>query len=295
MAAALAGEPMSANSVTANGKSANSKTSNSKTSNSIVVQAESVTRSFNDIEILHGIDLTLRSGEIVALVGRSGSGKSTLLRIIAGLDGGHGGRLVVEGSRAVAFQEPRLLPWRSVRKNVSLNLSGGNAAERAAQALGEVGLSHRVDAWPRTLSGGEAQRASLARALVRNPDVLLLDEPFGALDALTRLEAHALLTRLWERHGFAALLVTHDVEEAVVLADRVLVLEDGAIAHEVPVDIERPRYRDDLRLVELRERVLGHLGVGSSGVGKSGVGDSSGGASGGDNAQSDRDADEFVS
>ena len=290
MAAALAGEPMSTNSVTAN----------SATTNSVVVQAESVTRSFNDVEILHGIDLTLRSGEIVALVGRSGSGKSTLLRIIAGLDGGHGGRLVVEGSRAVAFQEPRLLPWRSVRKNVSLNLSGGNAAQRAAQALDEVGLSHRVDAWPRTLSGGEAQRASLARALVRNPDVLLLDEPFGALDALTRLEAHALLTRLWERHGFAALLVTHDVEEAVVLADRVLVLEDGAIAHEVPVDIERPRYRDDLRLVELRERVLGHLGVGSSGVGssgvgKSGVGDSSGGASGGDNAQPDRDADEFVS
>ena len=228
-----------------------------------VVRAQGITRSFGNVEVLHGIDLTLHSGEIVALVGRSGSGKSTLLRIIAGLDDQHGGRLEVDGSRAVAFQEPRLLPWRSVRKNVSLNLSGGNAAARAVTALDEVGLSHRVDAWPLTLSGGEAQRASLARALVRNPEVLLLDEPFGALDALTRIEAHSLLTRLWSTHGFAALLVTHDVEEAVVLADRVLVLEDGAIAYDLPVDVERPRHRDDQRVVELRERVLGHLGVGS--------------------------------
>ncbi|MFF0706704.1 ABC transporter ATP-binding protein [Gordonia sputi] len=205
-----------------------------------VVRAQGITRSFGNVEVLHGIDLTLHSGEIVALVGRSGSGKSTLLRIIAGLDDQHGGRLEVDGSRAVAFQEPRLLPWRNVRKNVSLNLSGGNAAARAVTALDEVGLSHRVDAWPLTLSGGEAQRASLARALVRNPEVLLLDEPFGALDALTRIEAHTLLTRLWSTHGFAALLVTHDVEEAVVLADRVLVLEDGAIAYDVAVDVERP-------------------------------------------------------
>ncbi|WP_454174933.1 ABC transporter ATP-binding protein [Gordonia sputi] len=228
-----------------------------------VVRAQGITRSFGNVEVLHGIDLTLHSGEIVALVGRSGSGKSTLLRIIAGLDDQHGGRLEVDGSRAVAFQEPRLLPWRNVRKNVSLNLSGGNAAARAVTALDEVGLSHRVDAWPLTLSGGEAQRASLARALVRNPEVLLLDEPFGALDALTRIEAHTLLTRLWSTHGFAALLVTHDVEEAVVLADRVLVLEDGAIAYDVAVDVERPRHRDDQRVVELREQVLGHLGVGS--------------------------------
>ncbi|MGV9860107.1 ABC transporter ATP-binding protein [Gordonia sp. NPDC003425] len=229
----------------------------------VVVRAEQITRSFGDVEILHGIDLTLRRGEIVALVGRSGSGKSTLLRIVAGLDADHGGRLEVDGSRAVAFQEPRLLPWRSVRKNLSLNLSGDNPAQRAVEALGEVGLSHRVDAWPLTLSGGEAQRASLARALVRQPELLLLDEPFGALDALTRIEAHTLLVRLWQRHGFAVLLVTHDVEEAVLLADRVLVLSDGEIAHSVAVDVERPRHRDDLRLVELRERVLAHLGVGT--------------------------------
>ncbi|MFT4085934.1 MAG: ABC transporter ATP-binding protein [Gordonia sp. (in: high G+C Gram-positive bacteria)] len=229
-----------------------------------VVQARDVSRRFGDVEVLSGIDLTLQAGEIVALVGRSGSGKSTLLRAIAGLDDGHGGSVQVNGSRAVAFQEPRLLPWRKVRKNVSLNLKRPDADELAADALRKVGLGHRVDAWPLTLSGGEAQRASLARALVRDPDLLLLDEPFGALDALTRLEAHALLTRLWAEHRFAALLVTHDVEEAVVLADRILVLEDGRIAHDVVVDVPRPRQRDDLALVELRENVLEHLGVGSA-------------------------------
>ena len=226
-----------------------------------VVHAEQIGRSFGGVEVLRGVDLTLAQGEIVALVGRSGSGKSTLLRIIAGLDSAHDGTLTVNGSRAVAFQEPRLLPWRSVTRNVSLNLDGRDAQERASAALAEVGLAHRVDAWPLTLSGGEAQRVSLARALVRNPDLLLLDEPFGALDALTRLEAHALMTRLWERHRFAALLVTHDVEEAVVLADRIVVLDDGVIAHTVPVDLPRPRHRDDPDLVTLREVVLSHLGV----------------------------------
>ncbi|MGW0036907.1 ABC transporter ATP-binding protein [Gordonia sp. NPDC003376] len=228
-----------------------------------VVHASGISRSFGEVDVLQGIDLTLHAGEIVALVGRSGSGKSTLLRIVAGLDERHGGSLEVDGSRAVAFQEPRLLPWRKVIKNVSLNLRRSDADRLAEDALREVGLAHRSDAWPLTLSGGEAQRASLARALVRNPDLLLLDEPFGALDALTRLEAHALLTRLWETHGFAALLVTHDVEEAVVLADRILVLEDGTIAHDVAVDLPRPRVRDDRALVELREQVLEHLGVGA--------------------------------
>ncbi|MBT0566172.1 ABC transporter ATP-binding protein [Williamsia sp. CHRR-6] len=238
----------------------------------IVVQATGVRRQFGDDVVLDGIDLTLRRGEIVALVGKSGSGKSTLLRAIAGLDSGHGGQIEVNGSRAVAFQEPRLLPWRSVRRNVSLNLKGANAAgrlsranaaERARDALHEVGLDHRVDAWPLTLSGGEAQRVSLARALVRDPDLLLLDEPFGALDALTRLSAHDLVVRLWEQHQFAALLVTHDVEEAVVLADRILVLADGHIGHEVAVDLPRPRSRSNPVVVELREQVLGHLGVSS--------------------------------
>ncbi|MFW0792122.1 ABC transporter ATP-binding protein [Gordonia sp. CPCC 205333] len=227
-----------------------------------VVDAQRITREFGSVAVLGGIDLTLRRGEIVALVGRSGSGKSTLLRVIAGLDDGHGGHLTVTGSSAIAFQEPRLLPWRTVSKNVALNLKHQDPRNSAVQALTEVGLEHRVDAWPLTLSGGEAQRASLARALVRNPDLLLLDEPFGALDALTRLSAHDLLIRLWQHHRFAALLVTHDVEEAVILADRVLVLDGGVIAHQVSVDVDRPRERDDLRLVELRETVLGYLGVG---------------------------------
>ena len=231
-----------------------------------VAQVRDLSRSFGDVEVLHDIDLDIRSGEIIALVGRSGSGKSTLLRIVAGLDDGYEGSLTVDRSRAVAFQEPRLLPWRKVRANVSLNLKRPGASRQdvdglAVDALREVGLGHRIDAWPLTLSGGEAQRASLARALVREPDLLLLDEPFGALDALTRLEAHALLTRLWDEHGFAALLVTHDVEEAVVLADRILVLDDGRIAHDIPVDVPRPRERDDLTLVALREQVLEHLGV----------------------------------
>ncbi|WP_305094326.1 ABC transporter ATP-binding protein [Prescottella sp. R16] len=226
-----------------------------------VVTAHGVRRVFGADVVLDSIDLTLRRGEIVALVGRSGSGKSTLLRAVAGLDRGHGGRIDVDGSIAVAFQEPRLLPWKRVHRNVSLGLDGAGGKERAIEALGEVNLAHRVDAWPLTLSGGEAQRVSLARALVREPDLLLLDEPFGALDALTRITAYELLIRLWQRHGFAVLLVTHDVEEAVLLADRILVLADGRIAHDVAVDAPRPRQRSDPRVVDLRTLVLTHLGV----------------------------------
>lgn len=226
-----------------------------------VVIARGVRRVFGSDVVLDGIDLTLRRGEIVALVGRSGSGKSTLLRTIAGLDRGHGGRIDLDGSVAVAFQEPRLLPWKRVHRNVSLGLSGENGKQRAVDALAEVNLGHRVDAWPLTLSGGEAQRVSLARALVREPDLLLLDEPFGALDALTRITAYDLLIRLWRRHGFAVLLVTHDVEEAVLLADRVLVLDGGRIAHDVAVTAPRPRSRADDGIVDLRTRVLAHLGV----------------------------------
>ncbi|MBM4510750.1 ATP-binding cassette domain-containing protein [Rhodococcus hoagii] len=226
-----------------------------------VVPARGVRRVFGSDVVLDGIDLTLRRGEIVALVGRSGSGKSTLLRTVAGLDRGHEGRIAVDCSVAVAFQEPRLLPWKRVHRNVSLGLPDGDGKRRAIEALGEVNLGHRVDAWPLTLSGGEAQRVSLARALVREPDLLLLDEPFGALDALTRITAYELLIRLWRRHGFAVLLVTHDVEEAVLLADRVLVLDGGRIAHDVSVTAPRPRQRAHPEVVALRRQVLAHLGV----------------------------------
>jgi sulfonate transport system ATP-binding protein len=162
----------------------------------------------------------------------------------------------------VSFQSPRLMPWKKVWRNVVLGLPGRPDRVRAEAALAEVGMSHRSDVWPKVLSGGEAQRASLARALVREPDLLLLDEPFSALDALTRLTAQALVADLWALHQCAVLLVTHDVEESVKLADRVLVMKDGIIAHEARIDLPRPRDVTDPRFVALRAQLLGHLGVG---------------------------------
>ncbi|SFN73582.1 sulfonate transport system ATP-binding protein [Pseudonocardia ammonioxydans] len=223
-------------------------------------------REFGGRRVLDRLDLTIGDGEFVALLGRSGSGKSTLLRLLAGLDGsadaGVSGTVEVPGSVAVAFQEPRLLPWRSVRENVSLGLHRDLGADTPAgvadTALAEVGLGARADAWPLTLSGGEAQRASLARALVREPGLLLLDEPFGALDALTRITMHRLVLDLWQRHRPGVLLVTHDVDEALLLADRVLVLTDGRIGAE---HRPGPRPRDPDTLSALRRTVLDELGV----------------------------------
>lgn len=216
---------------------------------------------FGGVAVLNGVDLTIGQGEVVALVGRSGSGKSTLLRIVAGLDDDFQGERAVLGSAAVAFQEPRLLPWKRVKHNVALGLAGSDAVHRAELVLADVGLAHRSTAWPLTLSGGEAQRASLARALVREPSLLLLDEPFGALDALTRITVQELTLKLWSRRRFGVLLVTHDVEEAVLLADRVLVLEAGRIKRQVRVDRPRPRDRKDPQLLALREQLLELLGV----------------------------------
>ncbi len=228
-----------------------------------VAVAEGVTRSFGGRVVLDGLDLTLVRGEFVALLGRSGSGKSTLLRALAGLDPEVAGRLIVGGTVAVAFQEPRLLPWKRVWANVVLGLPRGQdrSRGRAFAALAEVGLAARADAWPLTLSGGEAQRVSLARALVREPDLLLLDEPFGALDALTRTTMHRLVEDLWARHRPTVLLVTHDVDEAVALADRVLVLADGRIRHASAVPLPRPRRRDDPEFTRLRARLLAELGA----------------------------------
>ena len=183
--------------------------------------------------VLDGLDLAVRQGEFVALLGRSGSGKSTLLRILAGLDGDIDGQSTVDGTVSVAFQQPRLLPWRKVWRNVVLGLHRTDDPRGIARrALAEVQLADRADAWPLTLSGGEAQRVSLARALVREPDLLLLDEPFAALDALTRMAMHRLVASCGQRHRPAVLLVTHDVDEALVLADRVLVLDAGRIVAE---------------------------------------------------------------
>ncbi|MET7424567.1 ABC transporter ATP-binding protein [Dactylosporangium sp. NPDC005555] len=208
------------------------------------VNAAGVRRAFGPTVVLDGVDLTIAPGEVVALLGGSGSGKSTLLRILAGLDGEATGDVRTAGTTAVVFQEHRLLPWKRVAANVALGVRGADLRSRVDAALDEVGLADRRDAWPAELSGGQAQRVAFARALVREPDLLLLDEPFGALDALTRLRMQGLFGRLRATHGFAALFVTHDVDEALLLADRVLVLDAGRIAEDRPVTLPRPRAVD---------------------------------------------------
>lgn len=217
-------------------------------------------RSFDGRTVIDGVNLAVERGEFVALLGRSGTGKSTLLRILAGLDSEASGDVCVAKQRAVVFQEPRLLPWLRVIDNVELGLRGPDRGERARAALLEVGMGEKARAWPVTLSGGEAQRASLARALVREPQLLLLDEPFGSLDALTRLKMHALLAALWRRHRPAVLLVTHDVDEAIALADRVLVLESGAFVENVTIE-QADVIPGSERFVRLRSRLLNALGV----------------------------------
>jgi sulfonate transport system ATP-binding protein len=225
------------------------------------VEIRALSRAFDGNTVLHDLDLDIREGEFVALLGHSGCGKSTLLRILAGLDDEIGGEVTVPVRRSAAFQSPRLLPWLKVWRNVVLGLPGRPDRALAAKALDEVGIADRADVWPKTLSGGQAQRVSLARALVREPELLLLDEPFGALDALTRGKVQQLVAELWQSHGCAILLVTHDVEEALLLADRVLVMDDGRIAHELIVDLPRPRDLTTPDFVALRARLLGWLGV----------------------------------
>lgn len=225
------------------------------------VEISGLTRSFGDHQVLRGIDLTIGRGEFVAMLGHSGSGKSTLLRVLAGLDGEATGSVFVPSRRAVVFQNPRLLPWRRTLPNVTFALGGEDARARARAALAEVGLAGKESAWPLTLSGGEAQRVSLARALVREPELLLLDEPFGALDALTRIKMYRLLRDLWNRHRPAVLHVTHDVDEAILLADRIVVLSDGVLSLDVRVDVPVPRSRDSVGFAGLRNRLLAELGV----------------------------------
>jgi sulfonate transport system ATP-binding protein len=237
--------------------------------NSVAVHASGVTKAFGARSVLRGLDLSIASGEFVALLGRSGTGKSTLLRILGGLDADYDGEVLVPAQRAVVFQEPRLLPWQRVLPNVSLGLKPGAAGRGALRqqslaALGEVGLADHARAWPVTLSGGEAQRVALARALVREPALMLLDEPFGALDALTRVRMHGLLQDLCARHRPAVLLVTHDVDEAISLADRVLVLTDGTITVDTQVGLPRPRERGAAEFLRLRASLLAELGVASA-------------------------------
>ena len=228
------------------------------------VRVQNLHRSFNKAGgVLNGLDLQIAAGEFVALIGRSGSGKSTLLRALAGLDkdvSGYG-RVQVPDKMSVVFQDSRLLPWRRILDNVTIGLRDRDARSGGREALAEVGLEGREKAWPHELSGGEQQRAALARSLVRDPQLLLADEPFGALDALTRIRMHALLQRLCERHRPAVLLVTHDVDEEFGLADRVIVLDDGLIRSDIPIDLGPHRSQGDRRFGELRSALLAQLGV----------------------------------
>ncbi|RJQ83859.1 ABC transporter ATP-binding protein [Amycolatopsis panacis] len=224
---------------------------------STAVRVRALTKSFGPRTVLNGLDLDLAPGEFVALIGESGCGKTTLLRLLAGLDSADGGELDAPAERMVVFQEHRLLPWRRVWQNVAIGLP----REAAAHALTEVGLGGHLDAWPATLSGGEAQRVALARALVREPRLLLLDEPFAALDALTRIKMQALVRDLVDAHRPAVLLVTHDVDEAILLADRVVALRSGRLAAEHRVDFAGERSRRNPGFDDLRTRLLAELGV----------------------------------
>ncbi|QCI65003.1 ATP-binding cassette domain-containing protein [Phreatobacter stygius] len=243
----------------------------------ITIAARGLSRRFGAIEVLRGLDLDVPAGQFLAVVGKSGCGKSTLLRILAGLDRPGAGRLgfgdrdvdpVGEASAGSAFarlmfQEPRLLPWARVLANVEVGLGEdrrhADGRQRALETLRAVGLDDRAGEWPSVLSGGQKQRVALARALVCRPRFLALDEPLGALDALTRIEMQHLLERVWRQQGFTAVLVTHDVAEALTLADRVVLIEDGAIALDIAVDLPRPRRRGSVALARLEEQILKKL------------------------------------
>jgi sulfonate transport system ATP-binding protein len=222
-----------------------------------------VTKRYAENTILNALDLHIPAGQFVAVVGRSGGGKSTLLRLLAGLEAPNGGEILagntpladIQDDTRLMFQDARLLPWKTVIDNVGLGLKG-HWRDAARQALASVGLESRAGEWPAALSGGQKQRVALARALIHRPGLLLLDEPLGALDALTRIEMQDLIESLWQEHGFTVLLVTHDVSEAVVMADRVLLIEEGKIGLDLTVDIPRPRRTGLARLAELEAEVL---------------------------------------
>lgn len=234
---------------------------NAHVKNAVVLR--DLSRSFKGKTVLDRISLDIPRGQFVSLLGESGSGKTTLLRALAGLDDDAEtkGHYATPDNVSVLFQDSRLLPWKTVVENVTLGLRRADAKAAALTMLEDVGLGEKIDVWPSTLSGGQKQRASLARSLLRTPDLLLADEPFGALDALTRLRMQALLMRLVERERPTIVLVTHDVDEALLLSDRVLVLKDGRIAEDHSVAIPHPRHEHQTELSALRARLLGSLGV----------------------------------
>ena len=227
-----------------------------------------VDKVFGDNHVLHGIDLDVPAGQFIAIVGKSGCGKSTLLRLLVGLDQPSGGEIHfaddkdegLKPNARIVFQEPRLLPWFNVLDNVAVGLGEGVPKEagrrQAARVLSAVQLEEKADQWPGKLSGGQRQRVALARALVSRPGLLALDEPLGALDALTRIGMQELVTQVWRELGFTAVLVTHDVAEAVHLADRVIVLDEGRVALDLPVAQPHPRRHGDPELAQLEDRLL---------------------------------------
>jgi sulfonate transport system ATP-binding protein len=228
------------------------------------IELERIRKSYPGREVLKGLDLRIAPGEFVAIVGRSGCGKSTLLRLLAALEPATAGRIAFgeKGPEVrIMFQDSRLLPWKRVIDNVALGLpkEQGRGQANAAAALQKVGLADRAREWPAVLSGGQRQRVALARALVHDPQLLLLDEPLGALDALTRIEMQQLIESLWQDRGFTAVLVTHDVQEAIALADRVILIEDGEITLDERIDLPRPRARGHAAFARLEEAILARL------------------------------------
>lgn len=222
-----------------------------------------LSRGFKGKTVLDRISLEIPHGRFVALLGESGSGKTTLLRALAGLDedAETHGHFSVPDNTSVLFQDSRLLPWMSVLDNITLGLRRPDAQAAALDMLAAVGLADKAEAWPATLSGGQKQRASLARSLLREPALLLADEPFGALDALTRMRMHALLFQLVERQKPTVILVTHDVDEALLLSDRILVLKDGRIAEDHAIGLPHPRRAHQPEFAALRQTLLRSLGV----------------------------------
>jgi sulfonate transport system ATP-binding protein len=222
-----------------------------------------LSKRYGEREVLRNTQLSVEPGQFIAIVGRSGCGKSTLLRLVAGLEEASEGALYTDGNSVaglhddtrIMFQEARLLPWRRVLDNVTLGLPA-QSRPHGEEVLAQVGLAERKNEWPARLSGGQRQRVALARALVHQPRLLLLDEPLGALDALTRIEMHRLIENLWQRHRFTALLVTHDVQEAVALADRVILIEDGRIALDENIALARPRSQGDPAFAAIEKRIL---------------------------------------
>ncbi|MEN8424333.1 ATP-binding cassette domain-containing protein [Acinetobacter junii] len=233
--------------------------------NGAAIQIEQLYKYYGDVKVLEDLDLDIQAGEFVAIVGRSGCGKSTLLRLIAQLEKPSYGEIKYQSARhfregitnadiRVMFQDPRLLPWKSVLKNTQLGLAK-EKYKSTEQLLEKVGLKDKAEHWPTQLSGGQRQRVALARALSHAPRILLLDEPLGALDALTRLEMQNLIEQLWNEQGFTAILVTHDVSEAVQLADRIILLDQGHIKQSFNVDLARPRVKN-IAFTRLEQQVL---------------------------------------